>query len=261
MFGAPVRVSGNGSWTSIKSCWEIPPKPPVWTLRESPPEKKKIEMYYRLQWLKTPENYKFYFNSVLRASASVNSWRVVREVQLGSQTPVMLLVLFSQSGKKWEKKNKTKSSISEMKVESLPSDEQQDFPISFQSNQPATLDILLLSNFPLVFLFVKIRTWMGVSSVCLHRREIFSSQLYLKAPWLLQPLCYVSYTIKTSFAKRQGCLAASSCPLTVMWTSCRLQRTSHRHHRRQRGRPPSAAVCAQVAGVWAEKRSASIRLQ
>lgn len=35
-----------------------------------------------------------------------------------------------------------------MKVESLPSDEQQDFPISFHSNQPATLDILLLSNFP-----------------------------------------------------------------------------------------------------------------
>lgn len=35
-----------------------------------------------------------------------------------------------------------------MKVESLPSDEQQNFPISFHSKQPATLDILLLSNFP-----------------------------------------------------------------------------------------------------------------
>lgn len=33
-------------------------------------------------------------------------------------------------------REKTKHSIREMKVESLPSDEQQDFPISFHSNQP-----------------------------------------------------------------------------------------------------------------------------
>lgn len=39
-------------------------------------------IYYRLQQLKTPENYKFYFNTVLRASASFNSWKVTRKVLL-----------------------------------------------------------------------------------------------------------------------------------------------------------------------------------
>lgn len=38
---------------------------------------------------------------------------------------------------------------------------------------------------------------MGVSSVCLRRREIFCSQLYLKAPRLPQTSRCVSYTIKT----------------------------------------------------------------
>lgn len=49
---------------------------------------------------------------------------------------------------------------------------------------------------------------MGVSLVCPHRREIFRSQLYLKAPRLPQTSCYVSYTIKTSGLPRRILLLA-----------------------------------------------------
>lgn len=53
----------------LKTVREIPPKPLAWTLGVSPQQK------YRLQQLQTPENYNFYFCSVLWAPASFNSWK------------------------------------------------------------------------------------------------------------------------------------------------------------------------------------------
>lgn len=45
-------------------------------------ERTATKIYYRLQQLQTPENYNFYFNSVLWASAPFNSWKVTQKVQL-----------------------------------------------------------------------------------------------------------------------------------------------------------------------------------
>lgn len=56
-------------YLQLESFREIPPKPLAWTLGDSPQQK------YRLQQLQTPENYNFYFCSVLWASASFNSWK------------------------------------------------------------------------------------------------------------------------------------------------------------------------------------------
>lgn len=58
---------------------EMPPKPLAWTLGDSPQQK------YRLQQLQTPENYYFYFCSVLWASASFNSWKCT-QMCLGSSS-------------------------------------------------------------------------------------------------------------------------------------------------------------------------------
>lgn len=61
------------------------------------------KIYYRLQQLQTPENYQFYFNTVLWASASFHSRKVTQKVQLKKLILPIHLECCTHSEHRWKK--------------------------------------------------------------------------------------------------------------------------------------------------------------